>query len=96
MYSPYFLQALYENTPVPGAPYLLACALSFWAFLHCFELPPEPEFVVAKHSANFASDSEDDCESSALLSVARGSGDTANSAKQESVEVAPDSTDFRL
>ena len=22
-----------------------------WAFLHCFELPPEPELVVAKHRA---------------------------------------------
>ena len=45
------LMALFENTPVPGAPYLLACILSMWAFLHCFELPPEPELVVAKHRA---------------------------------------------
>ena len=45
------LMALFERTPVPGAPYLLACVLSMWAFLHCFELPPEPEVAVAKHRA---------------------------------------------
>ncbi len=36
------LMALYEHTPEPGAPYVLAALLSFWAFLHCFELPIEP------------------------------------------------------
>lgn len=39
------LMGLFERTPVPGAPYLLACILSLWAFLHCYELPPEPEQV---------------------------------------------------
>ena len=39
------LMGLFERTPVPGAPYLLACVLSLWAFLHCFELPLEPEQV---------------------------------------------------
>ena len=39
------LMGLFERTPVPGAPYLLACILSLWAFLHCFELPAEPEQV---------------------------------------------------
>jgi MFS family permease len=57
-------QALFENTPIPGAPYLLACFLSFWAFLHCFELPPEPELVIGKLAS---SDSEDDAESTSLL-----------------------------
>ena len=40
------LMGLFERTPVPGAPYLLACLLSLWAFLHCFELPAEPEQVL--------------------------------------------------
>ena len=42
---------LFERTPVPGAPYLLACVLSLWAFLHCYELPPEPEQVNAPSSS---------------------------------------------
>ena len=36
---------LFERSPIPGAPYLLAGVLSMWALLHCFELPPEPEQV---------------------------------------------------
>jgi len=45
------LMALFEKSPLPGAPYLVAGVLSFWAFLHCYELPPEPELVSAKHAA---------------------------------------------
>lgn len=37
------LMALFENTPDPGAPYILCALLAFWAFLHCYELPSEPE-----------------------------------------------------
>ena len=46
------LMGLFERTPVPGAPYLLACVLSLWAFLHCFELPPEPEQVTPLHTSS--------------------------------------------
>lgn len=42
--------ALYEDSPVPGAPYLLASVLSFWALLHSFELPAEPEVAIAKYA----------------------------------------------
>jgi DHA1 family tetracycline resistance protein-like MFS transporter len=67
------LMALFENTPVPGAPYLLACILSMWAFLHCFELPPEPEVLVAKYRA-VAEGGEDDHEGAALLSAYKKGG----------------------
>jgi hypothetical protein len=30
--------ALFERTPQPGTPYLMAGVLSLWAFLHCYEL----------------------------------------------------------
>jgi hypothetical protein len=43
--------SLYEKHPTPGAPYLLASALTLWAFLHCWEMPAEPELVVAKFHA---------------------------------------------
>jgi len=43
--------SLYEKHPSPGAPYLLASALTLWAFLHCWEMPAEPELVAAKHYA---------------------------------------------
>jgi MFS family permease len=43
------LMSLYEDSPVPGAPYLLASVLAFWALLHSFELPAEPEVAMAKH-----------------------------------------------
>lgn len=46
-----FLMGLFEKAAIPGAPYLVASFLSFWAFLHCYELPPEPELVTAKHKA---------------------------------------------
>lgn len=36
------LMSLYETFPMPGAPYLFAAAISIWALLHCYELPPEP------------------------------------------------------
>jgi hypothetical protein len=47
--------ALFEDSPQPGAPYLVASFLSLWAFLHCFELPAEPDsgtsIALAKHLA---------------------------------------------
>ena len=43
--------SLYEKHPTPGAPYLLASVLTMWAFLHCWELPAEPELVAAKFFA---------------------------------------------
>lgn len=44
--------SLFEYSPLPGAPYLVAAVLSIWSFLHCFELPPEPDLVYAKFHAN--------------------------------------------
>ena len=52
------LMGLYEHHPLPGGPYLLACVLSLWAFLHCYELPPEPEVLSAKHFARSRGNSE--------------------------------------
>jgi hypothetical protein len=43
------LMALFEHSPLPGAPYLLACVLAFWAFLHSCDLPLDPEQVIAKY-----------------------------------------------
>jgi len=43
--------SLYEKSSIPGAPYLIASVLSFWALLHCYELPPEPELITAKSYA---------------------------------------------
>lgn len=52
------LMALFEKSALPGAPYLLASVLSFWAFLHCYELPPEPELISAKNHARRKGDEE--------------------------------------
>jgi ABC-type antimicrobial peptide transport system permease subunit len=46
-----FFMALFENTPFPGAPYVLASLLSFWSFLHCFELHDDFEVEYSKHDA---------------------------------------------
>ena len=43
--------ALFEDTPQPGAPYLMAAVISFWAFLHSFELPVDPDVAHAKQNA---------------------------------------------
>lgn len=49
--------ALYNRTPMPGAPYIVAGMLSFWAFLHCYELPDQPDEMIAKfHGKNKAYD----------------------------------------
>lgn len=40
--------SLFENTSKPGAPYLLAGILTLWSFLHCYELPSNPEIAFAK------------------------------------------------
>ena len=45
-----FLMAIFEGTPVPGAPYLCAAVLTLWAFLHSYELPPEPDMAIAKYN----------------------------------------------
>ena len=52
------LMGLYEHHPLPGGPYLLASVLALWAFLHCYELPPEPELLSAKHFAKSVGDDE--------------------------------------
>lgn len=49
---------LFEDSPLPGAPYLVAGVLSIWALLHCYELPPQPELVIAKFKAMESGDGE--------------------------------------
>ncbi len=44
-----FFMALFEDTPQPGAPYLMAAIISFWAFLHSFELPEDCDLLSVKH-----------------------------------------------
>lgn len=46
-----FLMGFFEDSPLPGAPYLIATVIAAWAFLHCYELPSEPEIVIAKYQA---------------------------------------------
>lgn len=55
-----FLMSLFERTPLPGAPYLVAAFISVWAFLHCFELPPEPQLEIeyVKHHSNWSSSND--------------------------------------
>jgi DHA1 family tetracycline resistance protein-like MFS transporter len=45
------IMSLYSHHPMPGAPYLFAGVMTMWAFLHCYEMPEQPELVVAKHYA---------------------------------------------
>ena len=52
------LMSLYEHHPTPGAPYLLACVLTMWAFLHTWEMPMEPELVAAKFYARERGDDD--------------------------------------
>ena len=45
-----FLMAIFEDTPVPGAPYLCASIITLWALLHSYELPAEPDIAIALHN----------------------------------------------
>ena len=45
-----FLMAIFEDTPLPGAPYLCASFITLWALLHSYELPPEPDISIAKYN----------------------------------------------
>lgn len=40
------LMYLFEKSPWPGAPYLLAAGIALWALLHSLELPPEPTDLI--------------------------------------------------
>ena len=40
--------SLFENTPQPGAPYLITAVIACWAFLHSFELQEDPEVAHLK------------------------------------------------
>lgn len=42
------LMAMFEHSPQPGSPFVLAAIISLWAFLHCFELPPEADMDLMK------------------------------------------------
>lgn len=46
-----FLMGLFEETPLPGAPYLIAAMITSWALLHSFEFPPDPDVSIAKYLA---------------------------------------------
>lgn len=46
------LMSLFEHSSQPGAPFILATMLSLWAFLHCFELPPEGDMYTLKLDAH--------------------------------------------
>jgi len=92
------LMALFERTPVPGAPYLLACVLSMWAFLHCFELPPEPEVAVAKHRAATAASAagaglDEDHEGTELLAAYKQGGGRSGGFLDRLRRLASDSSD---
>lgn len=52
------LMALYEDSEISGAPYLLATVLVLWALLHTFELPRNPDYMCDKDRAAKA-ESED-------------------------------------
>ena len=71
------LMALFEKSTIPGAPYLVASFLSFFALLHCWELPPEPEIVSAKHDAKRKGLEEGE----GLLASYGGSQDSADNTK---------------
>lgn len=86
------LMALFENTPVPGAPYLLACVLSMWAFLHCFELPPEPEVAVAKHRA--AQGAAEEHEGTELLAAYKRGGAGAPGGRTPLLRLDSESSDY--
>ena len=93
------LMALFERTPVPGAPYLLACVLSMWAFLHCFELPPEPEVAVAKHRAATAASGagaglDEDHEGTELLAAYKQGGGRSGGFLDRLRRLASDSSDL--
>ncbi len=43
--------SLFEHSTQPGAPFVIASVMSIWAFLHCFELPPEGDMYIMKLDA---------------------------------------------
>jgi predicted MFS family arabinose efflux permease len=52
------LMSLFEDTDLPGAPYILAAIISIWALLHSMELPFNAELLVTKHTAMKRGDTE--------------------------------------
>mmetsp|Transcript_7161 Transcript_7161/g.12034 ORF Transcript_7161/g.12034 Transcript_7161/m.12034 type:complete len:481 (+) Transcript_7161:267-1709(+) len=52
------LMGLFEESPQPGAPFLLASIFSLWAFLHCFELPVPGYLLEQKQRGAFFGTSE--------------------------------------
>mmetsp|Transcript_7387 Transcript_7387/g.16192 ORF Transcript_7387/g.16192 Transcript_7387/m.16192 type:complete len:483 (+) Transcript_7387:115-1563(+) len=52
------LMGLFEHSPQPGAPFLLASVLSLWAFLHCAELPAPGSLQAIKVRAAGAASEE--------------------------------------
>jgi hypothetical protein len=77
--------SLFENTPLPGAPYLVAAFISIWAFLHCFELPPEPaaEIEYIKHHSNAHSHRHSSSSSTGIFGKFFGSSSSGRSRTEE-------------
>ena len=40
--------SLFEDTAMPGAPYLIAAVMAMWAMLHTYEMP-QTDIELAKH-----------------------------------------------
>eukprot|EP01039_Chlorochromonas_danica_P008495 gene8493-9363_t len=54
------IMSLFEDTPYPGAPYIIATFIVLWAYLHSYELPLDPELVYAKYGSHHPHHPHDD------------------------------------
>lgn len=52
--------SLFEDSPYPGAPYIIATFIVLWAYLHSYELPLDPELVYAKYGSHHPRHPHDD------------------------------------
>ena len=77
-----FIMSLYTKHPFPGAPYLLASVLTMWAFLHCYDMPVQPELEAAKHYARQQGKEE----AVGLLSVGENEEEEEEEEKEKTIE----------
>jgi MFS family permease len=61
------LMGYFENTSLPGAPYLVAAAFSAVAMFYSIYLPTEPEFILSKKESFKAINNQDNESASSLL-----------------------------
>lgn len=61
------LMGYFENTSLPGAPYLVAAAFSAVALFYSIYLPTEPEFILSKKESFKAINNQDNESASSLL-----------------------------